>query len=618
MRRDLGTARFYPESAGPAPCFFDRFGQRGAERDGMPEEFEHPRRGVMHVLEHLLLRLGARHHVHAGGHGSRDGPAKASDGQDHADAHEARAAELGHPRGLGAGLVGHPQGSRLHVGDRGEAARFAARELLGARARSDVVQLDVGSPHGDHHVAPGPNEGSGVGFDDAQSSVHGRVVLASHRETVNIGGRGRMAAWTQERSRLRPVSSSEASRPAPVEVVGPRAFAVLALVLPLSFAALHLRLGHAGDIEFFHRWYLAVRAGGAFYVDGPGINYPIVGVLLVSGPACLVDLLSGRALTLAEYWMVLKASLVLAEVLLVFASADLLRLLRDAQPRRSALVLFLLPSSLAGGAFFGQIDVWGTLFLVLSAAFVVRFRRDRGTAPLVLSLLFVALAILTKQLTWFAIPALLLGLAETLIRYGSRAQRLLALASPLLLFVADPFLDVPGLSHLFFVLTHGSSHGDVVVASGASLWCLVASGGTPASELSLFGLSSQVWGWLAFASSQLLLFVRIGRHPQDRTLVLAAGFGQLAMALLLTGVHERYLTHALPLLLIATGFHRRPASVLGVLVAFVSGLFVLSTLVEGLGAPLSWPQPTALLSLGWGIAIALAAKGPAARRPDAP
>ncbi len=403
------------------------------------------------------------------------------------------------------------------------------------------------------------------------------------------------------------MSSSEESRPAPAEVLGARAFAALAISLPLALAALHLRLGHAGDIEFFHRWYLSVFHGGehaaSFYVDGPGINYPIVGVLLVSGPARLVELFFGRALTLSEYWVVLKASLVLAEVLLVFASADLLRLLGDAQPRRSALFLFLLPSSLVGGAFFGQIDVWGTLWLVLSAAFVVRFRRERATPSLAAALLFLGLAILTKQLTWFAIPALGLGLADTLITHGSRAQRFIAVASPLLLFVADPFLDVPGFSHLLFVLTHGSSHGDVVVASGASLWCLVASGGTPAAQLSLFGVSSQAWGWLAFAISQVLLFVRIGR-PQDRTLVLAAGFGQLAMALLLTGVHERYLTHAIPLLLIATGFHRSLVSILGVVVAIVSGLFVLSTLIEGLGAPLSWPEPTALVSLAWAISIA--------------
>jgi hypothetical protein len=407
------------------------------------------------------------------------------------------------------------------------------------------------------------------------------------------------------------VSSSEASRPAPAEVLGARAFAALAISLPLAFAALHLRLGHAGDIEFFHRWYLSVFDGeraASFYVDGPGINYPIVGVLFVSGPARLVDVFLGRALTLSEYWLVLKGSLVLAEVLLVFASEDLLRLLGDAQPRRSALLLFLLPSSLVGGAFFGQIDVWGTLLLVLSAAFVVRFRRERATSSLAAALLFLGLAILTKQLTWFAIPALVLGLAETLIRHGSRAQRVVALASPLLLFAADPFLGVPGFSHLFFVLTHGSSHGDVVVASGASLWCLVASGGTPAAEVSLFGVSSQAWGWLAFASAQLLLLLRIGRRPQDRTLVLAAGFGQLAMALVLTGVHERYLTHAIPLLLIATGFHRTLVSILGVLVAIVSGLFVLSTLSESVGAPLSWPQPTALLSLAWALAIVWSAK----------
>ncbi|MCZ7685206.1 MAG: hypothetical protein M5U28_43105 [Sandaracinaceae bacterium] len=61
-------------------------------------------------------------------------------------------------------------------------------------------------------------------------------------------------------------------------------FLGLACALPLALFAIHRELGHAGDLGFFHEWYLALREGSAFYRDGPGLNYPIVGVLLVCGP----------------------------------------------------------------------------------------------------------------------------------------------------------------------------------------------------------------------------------------------------------------------------------------------------------------------------------------------
>lgn len=412
-----------------------------------------------------------------------------------------------------------------------------------------------------------------------------------------------------------------------------RAFVALAVLLPITLAGLLLHHGHAGDIEFFHRWYLAVRQGADFYRDGPGINYPIVGVLLVTGPALLVEPVLGHALTLGEYWVVLKGTLVLGEVALILASARLASSLGHARPRSLAVLLYLLPSSWAGGATFGQIDVWGTLLLVLAAERAIHYRRSGAVDALALGLLAAVLALLTKQLTLFSMPAL-----AALLVLGLRAHArpshwgLLAIA-PLLALSADPFLILPApyLSHLHFVLAHGSGHGALVVASGASLWSLIAVGGTPSASMVWLGLDAQAWGWLAFTAALGLVALRAAQQARqdraaiDRALIGAAGLSQLAMALLLTGVHERYLTHAIPLLILAEGLaslRRRPTAgtrlawaraALGVTVAIVSGLFVLSTIEPAIeSAPLvSRPQPTAILALLW--AVSLLAPGRTAR-----
>jgi hypothetical protein len=75
----------------------------------------------------------------------------------------------------------------------------------------------------------------------------------------------------------------------------------------------------------------------------------------------------------------------------------------------------------------------------------------------------------------------------------------------------------------------------------------------------------------------------------------------------LTGVHERYLVHAVPLILLAerTGFRSR----VGWLAGAWSGIFVLTTVHEhSFVGPLlifTRPEPLALLQLTWLLALVL-------------
>jgi hypothetical protein len=385
-----------------------------------------------------------------------------------------------------------------------------------------------------------------------------------------------------------------------------RGWRALAAALPIALGLVHLRLGHAGDVEFFHRWYQAVSEGPAFYRDGPGLNYPIVGVLLVTGPSCLVERALGHALSLAAYTLVLKATLIAGEIALLRLAASLARALGHARPRRLALLLYLLPSTWAGGAWFGQIDGWGTVFLFLAALGLARYHAAARSDALALALAGLVLSALTKQLTWFALPPLAAWLGHALLRHGRRSHQLGALLAPLALLLPDLVLELPEghRSHLLFVLLHGSRHGELVVASGASLWSLIAPGGTPSSAIVWLGVPSHTWGWLAFALAALATAALTGRRFGPRGVVLAAALLELAMALLLTGVHERYLAHAIPLAVLARGLGPpQPAGALTVALGIFSGLFVLSTISPWMPQAFGHPAPVALLALAWALAL---------------
>jgi hypothetical protein len=384
---------------------------------------------------------------------------------------------------------------------------------------------------------------------------------------------------------------------------------VLAL-LPFALLPLHAELGHRGDVVFFDAWCAAVREGAAFYRDGPGINYPIVGVGLVCLPEAFGDL------PFETFRLVLKASLALAETLTIVALAALARGAGARRPHVIALGAWAIAIA-PGGAFFGQIDVWGTLWMTLGWLALVRMTQrthaahdaaasdtaasdtaadasvadaitnaarestrvasDRRRLALgILAVLACTLALLTKQLALFSLPTLALVLL-------ARHPRALVLALPLaivVVLVPDLFLALPeGWStHLGFVLFGGGSdHGATLAHHGASVWALFATDpSAPSSSITLGSLDAQQLGWVAFALAQLVLAWRLVRARFDpRAIVLHAGATHLAMAVLLTGVHERYLAHGGAWLIVAlAGRLRGPLAIAAVA---ATGLYVIAS-----------------------------------------
>ena len=401
-------------------------------------------------------------------------------------------------------------------------------------------------------------------------------------------------------------------------------------LLPFALLPLHAELGHRGDVVFFDAWCAAVREGAAFYCDGPGINYPIVGVGLVCLPEAFGDL------PFETFRLALKASLALAETLTIFALAALARGLGARRPHAIALGAWAIAIA-PGGAFFGQIDVWGTLWMTLAWLALVRMTQrmtqrppdatvahtsaadttasdtnttvdgkvvdthaadtttsdsdsdsdsdsvsvrvpsDRPSLALgVLAVLACTLALLTKQLALFSLPTLALVLL-------ARHRRALVLALPLaiaLALVPDLFLVLPeGWStHLGFVLFGGGSdHGATLAHHGASVWALFATDpSAPSSSVTLGPFDAQQLGWIAFALAQLVLAWRLFRARFDpRSVVLHAGATHLAMAVLLTGVHERYLAHGGAWLIVALAGRLRAPLAIGAVAA--TGLYVIAS-----------------------------------------
>lgn len=377
-------------------------------------------------------------------------------------------------------------------------------------------------------------------------------------------------------------------------------FALLSIALPLTLWGLHHDLGHEADMRFFHEWYLAFREGPAFYRDGPGTNYPIHGILWICGPAWVLERL-GATLDFPVFRTVLKATLVCWEIALIPTLAGLARALGHTRPRTLALLVAALPSTWAVGALFGQIDVIGTTLLIAAAWALVRFRQHGRPAALALGVLMLALALLTKQLTWFSAPALITLALAGLRRHRRPALWAFALAAPLLLFVADPFLELPAgfHSHLHFILTGGgSSHGDEVVASGASVWSIFHVGGTRAEDVR-WVVSSFVWGWMFWGCTQAIALWHLHRLGwSNRALLWWSGMAQLAMCTLMTGVHERYFAHAIPLLVLAHPQLRSRQGGALIFTAVVLGVYVIATIAPTLQwTVLGRAQPVAMLAL---------------------
>lgn len=385
-----------------------------------------------------------------------------------------------------------------------------------------------------------------------------------------------------------------------------RAGLLLVCIALATFAVLTRHRGHHGDVALFRVWFLSfVENPARVYLDhAADVNYGALGLLTSTlagwfAGSSASDFHAAHKLLLAPW---------------LFASAwvflRLARRLGVTSPERTTCFFIALPCTWVGGLYFGQIDAVPLFFLLAAAeaGFVALASAGTVRGRMALAGLGLAscLALLTKPLALFSLPALALlslaALTRTHHRAGARAASLDALAfatSTLVLFVPDVFFAVPRghLCHIWHVYRWaGPPHGEMV-GNGAAIWAFLGwSPDAPSRDSFAHGLTPRGVGLALFGLAVAWItavFLRVAREnaasddaPRAITAggLLHAGLTQLAMSLFLAGTHERYAFLAWAPLLLALA--ARPAVVrhahlaMGVVAAAAAfqGLFVLSTI----------------------------------------
>lgn len=320
--------------------------------------------------------------------------------------------------------------------------------------------------------------------------------------------------------------------------------------------------------------------------------------------------------------MLLKAPAVGADLVLCVLAYSIVR--RWYGPRAglgAAALAAFSPAMWPVSALWGQVDSICAMFTVvaLASSFSRRYT---------LSWLALAFAVLIKPFPVVVAPLLLVA------HVRDERQRWRLLVGPAAALVAAyaaslPFAPTAAplgvLRWLVGNYASGQSQTSVTSLNAYNLWTLL---GTPASDsLRAYGLTLQVWGWVAFAvllGATLTLYVRRSRAcapraAQERVTTRAWFLVLAAVFCLLTRMHERYILYALALLPIVwfCGKVERAAAVTW-LTTFVTCV-ILAFHVYGPGIMREIPAvPYGLAALNLVVLATLAASFLGVRRPRVP
>lgn len=372
---------------------------------------------------------------------------------------------------------------------------------------------------------------------------------------------------------------------------------------------------HSADMSGIYQWWVALDQLGVGIYKNDSINYPGLGVLSVSGIGWLVNQIHPDAIN-TEFILIYRVILVWFHTLNVLIMYYLLNRLGVAAASWWVLCIALLPSSWLGGAVWGQVDTVTQFFLLIAYVSVLwchsLIQRSPGRSFFLAFFIAIllggasALILLHKQLGYFSLPAIGLGLIGLLAHASCRRKYWLALGciasigvSTVMVTLPDHFLVLPHdyRSHILLVLFSGrSGHGNVISSNGFNLWTLFFSGSS--SPILTCGLSVKSIGLILFCSIGFSLwasaayfiwnYVRSCERFSIRIVAgivfLVHGAHNLLFNIVLTGTHERYLFHCYPFLLMAYSlFGRRIVGKWEILIALagalVYGEFVRSVLL---------------------------------------
>lgn len=364
---------------------------------------------------------------------------------------------------------------------------------------------------------------------------------------------------------------------------------VLGILCPFLIVGL-IGTYHTGDAGSFLEW----SRPGIDDVYSTSANYPVIGVLASAGALRALAALF-HPVDNAAHIQLLRYFLAVFEVIQFLLLASLARTMGLRRPWLAALIVRLIPSSWVGSALWGQIDGVTQVFLLGNLVACARVwqstRHNRfrsAVAWLSAACLSLFLSLLTKQLAVFSLPwlcmALLICGVYVIQRWGWRGLAGIVVALVVALLVAgviDQILHVDG-HHGSSLLYAWSDRGNVnhegkIAGNGFNIWVLLGRDIWSSSAVpfvtwnwgsSIIELRPLGTGHALFVVASLLLVVLFvqaqhtwwGRIPRMAdvdfkrvltTLIFALGLQNLALCVLLSGTHERYLYHGYFFLILA-------------------------------------------------------------------
>lgn len=204
-------------------------------------------------------------------------------------------------------------------------------------------------------------------------------------------------------------------------------------------------------------------------------------------------------------------------------------------PLLGASMYFLHPVAILDGAWWGQVDSFGVLFLLLSLFFL--FKKRPG-----LSVFIIVLGFLFKLQNIIYIPLLILYIARTSGISGLKQGALGAFVAWILGTI--PFLLAHKVDTTLYLLGANADWFPWLSLHAYNLWWIVAKGdGMGYSDKFLLwgALTPKNIGLLLFASSYLVSVLTIMLKPKPKFLLLSLFLAVFSFFMLLTQSHERYI-----------------------------------------------------------------------------
>jgi Gpi18-like mannosyltransferase len=314
----------------------------------------------------------------------------------------------------------------------------------------------------------------------------------------------------------------------------------LALVLALGTVVQLLiatQTGHESDLIQFQRWAYDLAHRDPWNVlQGPEFNIDhLPGFLLYLW--AVGEAYEQFTFTQSEYLFILKLPAVAANII---GAALLYFLLRDRREfvRLTATAVYLfLPTALLIGPLWGQTDAVGAMFLLLT---IFLFDRDR---PIWAAIAF-TLGFFVKAQIAAALPVFVFWGIRNYPRdvwwKCAIAGGAVALALTLIFFPANPW-------EIFEHIRKGTEVFDFNASFTFNFWSMF--GWFRSDSITYMGIDWRTWGILMLFVANVLILLSIRRATDTAALALAVSLAMLALYVLLTRVHERYMFAAfLPLL----------------------------------------------------------------------